>query len=149
VLTFIKDELLPGSIVSIDSFPWALKINVDSIYELAMFEHFFRHPHNIQFINSIFDLSNETVYDNLLLCGISSFKYKKWQDVVNMIVTSSKISQNKIIIALPITLLFFHRLKYSYDDIINKITREFSQHNLACTSSILDIDIVYFSLSKT
>ena len=148
VLTFIQDELVPGSVISVDSFPWSLKRDVDHVYELKMFANLCTCSTQLTFIDSILDVPTNLQYDNLLLCGISEFKYKKWENVVDMVVDVAKVSKNKIIVALPITLLFFHRLKYSYTEIVNNINQRFKQYNLVCQTWILDIDIVYISLSK-
>ncbi len=148
VLEFVKNSLAPGSIVSADSFPWALKINVDHIYELKMFEHLYKKSQSILFLNSMVDLPSNVKSDNLILCGISEFKYKNWWEVVDTVVHISNASQHRIIVALPITVLFFHRLQYTYNDIIDKICQRFQQHGLVCNDQMLDIDIAYFVLSK-
>jgi hypothetical protein len=148
VLTFVKNSLVSGSILSVDSFPWALKITVDRVYELKMFEHLYKKSQSISFLESTVDLPVDVKFDNLILCGISEFKYKNWSDVVNTVAHVSNASQHRIIMALPITVLFFHRLQHTYSDIINKIIQQFEQHGLVCEDQMLDIDIVYFSLSK-
>jgi hypothetical protein len=148
VLSFVKNALVPGSILSVDSFPWALKINVNCIYELKMFEHLYKKSQSVSFLKSIVNLPNNTKFDNLILCGISEFKYKDWSEVVDTVAYISDASQHRIIVALPITMLFFHRLQHTYLDIINKISQRFEQQGLICERQLLDIDIVYFSLSK-
>jgi hypothetical protein len=148
VLAFVKNSLVPGSILSVDSFPWALKIKVDHIYELKMFEHLYKKSQSISFLQSIVDLPSNVKSDNLILCGISEFKYKNWWEVVDSVIHISKSSQHRIIVALPITVLFFHRLQHTYSDIIDKISQRFQQHGLVCEDQMLDIDIAYFALSK-
>ena len=148
VLAFVKNSLVPGSILSVDSFPWALRINVDCVYELKMFEHLCKKPQSISFLKSVVDLPIDVKFDNLILCGILEFKYKPWSEAVDTVVQVSNASHHRIIVALPITLLFFHRLQYTYQDIIDKISQRFEQQGLDCESQLLDIDIVYFSLSK-
>lgn len=148
VLEFVKKSLVPGSILSVDSFPWVLNITVDRVYELKKFRNLCRKPQSISFLESVVDLPVDTKFDNLILCGISEFKYKNWSEVVDIVVRISNSSQHRIIVALPITVLFFHRLKHSYLDIIDKISQRFEQQGLICQNHLLDIDIVYFSLSK-
>ena len=148
VLTFVKDSLVPGSILSVDSFPWTLKINVDCVYELKMFEHLYKKTQTISFLNSMTDLPCDATFNNLILCGISEFKYKNWSEAVDTVLHVSNRSQYRIIVALPITVLFFHRLKHTYNDIIDKISQQFEQNGLVCEDQLFDIDIVYFSLRK-
>jgi hypothetical protein len=99
-------------------------------------------------LQSIVDLPSNVKSDNLILCGISEFKYKNWWEVVDSVIHISKSSQHRIIVALPITVLFFHRLQHTYSDIIDKISQRFQQHGLVCEDQMLDIDIAYFALSK-
>lgn len=148
VLAFVKNSLVPGSILSVDSFPWALRIDVDRVYELKMFEHLCKKSQSILFLESPVDLPVEVKYDNLILCGISEFKYKPWSEAVDIVAHIANASQHRIIVALPITVLFFHRLRHTYLDIIDKISQRFEQQGLICESQLFDIDIVYFSLSK-
>ena len=68
--------------------------------------------------------------------------------MVDTVAHVSNSTQHRIIVALPITVLFFHRLQYTYNNIIDKIIQQFEQHGLVCEDQMLDIDIVYFSLSK-
>jgi hypothetical protein len=145
---FISEELSPGSIVSVDSCPWALKIPCDQIYELKLYQQLFRKKTLVTFLNSIADLPDDKIYDNLLLCGIVEFKYQPWQQVISAVTKIAKISRGKVIVALPITLLFFHRLKHNYHDIINQIKHSFDQLGWHCHRCLLDMDIVYFSLDK-
>ena len=148
VLTFVKNSLVPGSILSVDSFPWALKIPVDQIYELRIWEHLCKKPQSMSFLKSIVNLPIEPKFNNLILCGISEFKYKPWSDVVDTVIRVAASSQHRIIVAFPITVLFFHRLQHSYHDIIDKISQQFEHRGLVCKDYMFDIDIVYFSLSK-
>jgi hypothetical protein len=148
VLEFVKDSLVPGSILSVDSFPWALKINADCVYELTMFKHLFKKTQKLSFLRSMTDLPSNVNFDNLILCGISEFKYKNWSEAVDTVVHFSNRSQHRIIVALPITVLFFHRLEHTYNDIIHKISQQFEQNGLVCENQLFDIDIVYFSLRK-
>ena len=146
--TFVKEELISGSIVSVDSCPWALKIPCDQIYELKTYQSLFETNTSLVFLNSIADLPCDKIYDNLLLCGITDFKYQPWQQAVNTVTKIADISCGRVIVALPITLLFFHRLKYTYHDMINQINLSFDQQGWQCDRHLLDIDIAYFSLTK-
>jgi hypothetical protein len=148
MVDFVKEELIPGSIVSVDSCPWALKIPCDQIYELKTYQSLFGINTSVTFLNSIADLPCNKIYDNLLLCGITDFKYQPWQQVVNTVTNISDISSSRVIVALPITLLFFHRLKYNYHNMINQIKLRFDQQGWNCVRYLLDVDIVYFSLDK-
>jgi len=148
VLVFVKKYLVPGSTVSVDSFPWALDIDVHRIYELKQYEHLFKKTNSTEFLTSMINLPRDIECDNLILCGISEFKYKNWSEVVDMVVKISTASQHKIIVAFPITVLFFHRLKYSYHAIMDQISERFLEKGLVCQDKILDIDIAYFALSK-
>jgi hypothetical protein len=113
-----------------------------------MFEHLCKKSQSISFLESTVDLPVDVKFDNLILCGISEFKYKPWSEAVDTVVHVSNASQHRIIVALPITVLFFHRLQHTYQDIIDKISQRFEQQGLACESQLLDIDVVYFSLRK-
>ena len=113
-----------------------------------MFEHLCKKPQSISFLKSAVDLPIDVKFNNLILCGILEFKYKPWSVAVDTVVQVSNASHHRIIVALPITVLFFHRLQYTYQDIIDKISQGFEQQGLVCESQLLDIDIVYFSLSK-
>jgi hypothetical protein len=145
---FIRDSLKPGTVLSVDSCPWALKISCDQIYELKMYQHLFKQSTSIEFLNSIMHVPQQTHYDNLLLCGITEFKYQPWQQAVNMATRVAKNNCSRLILALPITVVFFHRLKHSYHNIIDQIIVSFDQQGWNCKGHLLDIDIVYFCLDK-
>jgi hypothetical protein len=96
VLVFVKKSLVSGSTVSVDSFPWALNIDVHRIYELKMYEHLFKKSCSTEFLTSMVNLPNDVECDNLILCGISEFKYKNWFEVVDLV---DQISTTPIMIS--------------------------------------------------
>lgn len=148
MVNFVSDSLLPGTVVSVDSCPWALKISSDQVYELKTYQDLLDKDRSIVFLDSIQDLPQNQSYDNLLLCGITEFKYQPWQQAVNTVTKIGSGCSRRIIVALPITVLFFHRLKYNYHDIIQQINQTFAQQGWQCQQYLLDIDIAYFCLDK-
>lgn len=145
---FVCDSLHAGTTLSVDSCPWALKISCDQIYELKTHQHLFKQTTPTEFLNSIVNVPQDICYDNLLLCGIAEFKYRPWQQAVDTATMVAKHNCRRMILSLPITVLFFHRLKYKYQDIIDQIVARFDQQGWHCKAHLLDIDVVYFCLDK-
>lgn len=148
MVKFVGDSLTAGTVLSVDSCPWTLKISCDQIYELKTYQHLFKSHTSIKFLNSIVNVPQDICYDNLLLCGIAEFKYRSWQQAVDTAIMVARHNCHRLILSLPITVMFFHRLKHSYHDIIDQIIARFDQQGWHCQSHLLDIDVVYFCLDK-
>jgi len=154
MITFIKNNITHGTTLSVDSFPWALKkqITIDKIIELSKFRVIWDRlgPMDITFVDSLKEIANDTQYNNIVLAGLTPFKYKTIDECATVIDNLVPLLKSKgtMLVAIPITNLIFHRLKFSYDQIIDNMHLVLSKNGLAITDRLLDIDIFYIKITK-
>jgi hypothetical protein len=154
MLNFIKNNILQGTTISIDSFPYPLmkEIQFDKIIELTNSEIIWNRLNvkNINFVDSYDKIVENTQYNNIMLTGLTEFKYKsinRCATIINKFAPMLK-QQGNIIVAIPITTLLFHRLKFSYDQIINELDLILSLGGLTISDRLFDIDIFYIKITK-
>jgi hypothetical protein len=153
MLNFIQHNVTNGTTVSIDSFPYLLskKIQIDKIIELngsQVIWNKLKVP-GVAFVDSCHDVTGQ--YNNIILAGLTAFRYQTVAEcsaVIGKLVPALK-ENGTIIVALPITTLLFHRLKFSYNQIIDELGLLLASSGLTISNRLLDIDVFYIKLTKS
>jgi len=154
MIDFIKSAVGVGPTLAVDSFPLQLKkqIQIDKIIELTEFKAIWQKlkTTDVTFVDSLDKITNDHQYANIILTGLAAFKYKSVKQCTQVIVKMMPLlaSKGNLIVALPITCLIFHRLKYSYNQIIDQLDAELDNYGLAIDARLLDIDIFYLRIIK-
>jgi hypothetical protein len=154
MMDFVKNNVSSGTTLAVDSFPLLLKqqIQIDKVIELSEFRSVWAKlkTTDVEFVSSFNKIVDDQQYNNVLLLGLTAFKYKSIQqcvDVINRFLPLLKDNGN-ILVALPITCLIFHRLKYSYDQIVDEMDTILRMNGLAIDEKLLDIDIFYVRITR-
>jgi len=154
MVPFIKNNITHGNTISIDSFPYTLakEICIDKIVELTNSQVIWNklQLQDISFVDSYNDISDSVQYNNIILAGLSEFKYQTVDDCARVIGKLVPIlKQNgRIIVTIPITTLLFHRLKFSYNQIIDQLNLPLASKGLTITDRLLDIDVFYITITQ-
>jgi hypothetical protein len=154
MMTFIKNNIVNGNTISIDSFPYTLakEIRVDKMVELTNSQVIWNklNVQDVSFVDSYDNVIDSIQYNNIILVGLSEFRYRTVADcaaVISKLVPILK-QNGHIIAAIPITTLLFHRLKFSYNQIIDELNLQLESSGLSITARLLDIDIFYITVTK-
>jgi hypothetical protein len=153
-VAFIKNNMVNGSTMSIDSFPYTLPkdIQIDKIIELTDSQVIWNklHVHNVSFVDSYNHVPDSIQYNNIILAGLTEFRYRTVADcarVIGKLVPVLK-QNGRVIVTIPITTLLFHRLKFSYNQVIDELNLHLASSGLTITDRLLDIDIFYITATQ-
>jgi hypothetical protein len=154
MVTFIKNNITVGNTISIDSFPHTLakEIQIDKIVELTNSQIIWNklNVQDVSFIDSYDNVVDSIQYNNIILAGLTEFRYRTVAEcaaVISKLVPILK-QNGHIIATIPITTLLYHRLKFSYDQVIDDLNFHLVPNGLTITNRLLDIDIFYITVAQ-
>jgi hypothetical protein len=106
--------------------------------------------HNVSFVDSYNHVPDSIQYNNIILAGLTEFRYRTVADcarVIGKLVPVLK-QNGRVIVTIPITTLLFHRLKFSYNQVIDELNLHLASSGLTITDRLLDIDIFYITATQ-
>jgi len=121
LLEFIKRSLTSGTTLTIDSYLSGI-IDVDQIYEFSEYANLWKDS-KVSIVPDLWAIPVNQTYDNVIVVGLPSFKYKTISEYADCIDHLLKITSHAgiLVVCLPKLHLQYHRLQFQPVDIVTQV----------------------------